>query len=112
MNHLLKIFIFLILTIPVACTEQTDDTETQEQESETYVYTHYSDTTELFVEFSALIVGQTSSFAAHFSKMSDFLPVEKGAREICAAIRSLSSRQCASTQRRWNEPSSQDLCER
>ena len=78
MNHLLKIFIFLILTMSVACTDQTEDPETQEQEPESYVFTHYTDTTELFVEFSALIVGKTSSFAAHFSRMSDFLPVEKG----------------------------------
>lgn len=78
MNHLLKTIVVLILIGLIACTEQTNDPETQEQEPETFVYTHYSDTTELFVEFSALIVGESSSFAAHFSKMSDFLPVETG----------------------------------
>ena len=78
MNHLFKTSIVLILIGLIACTEQANQTETQDQEPETFVYTHYSDTTELFVEFSALIVGESSSFAAHFSKMSDFLPVETG----------------------------------
>ena len=78
MHHFLKFIIILIITIPVACTDETSAPETQEQKPETFVYTDYSDTTELFVEFSALIVGESSSFAAHFSKMSDFLPVESG----------------------------------
>ena len=78
MNHLLKTIVLLILTGLIACTEQTSDPNIQEQQPESYVFTHYSDTTELFVEFSALIVGQTSSFAAHFSRLSDFLPVETG----------------------------------
>ena len=80
MNHLLKSIIFITLATIIACTEQANEPNNQEQEKEpeAYVYTHYSDTTELFVEFSALIVGETSSFAAHFSRMSDFLPVETG----------------------------------
>ncbi len=78
MTHLFRIIAFLTLTGLTACTEQSSAPNSQEQQSDAFVFTHYSDTTELFVEFSALIVGQSSSFAAHFSKMSDFLPVETG----------------------------------
>ena len=79
MNNLVKTIILLALTANIACTEQASESSIQqEQKPESYVYTDYSDSTELFVEFSALIVGETSSFAAHFSRLSDFLPVEIG----------------------------------
>ncbi|HCL06539.1 MAG TPA: efflux RND transporter periplasmic adaptor subunit [Chitinophagaceae bacterium] len=42
-------------------------------------YTLYSDKTELFVEFKPLVVGQTSTFAAHLTKLGDtFLPYTEG----------------------------------
>ncbi|MCH9813788.1 MAG: efflux RND transporter periplasmic adaptor subunit [Epsilonproteobacteria bacterium] len=47
------------------------------------VVTHFSDTAELFVEFSPLIMGETSTFLAHFTKLSDFKPVESGVVEVC-----------------------------
>ncbi len=78
MNHLRNIIFFFIVINLVACSDQGNDSETPEQEPESLVYTDYNEQTELFVEFSALIVGQPSSFAAHFSRMSDFLPVESG----------------------------------
>ncbi len=40
--------------------------------------THFSDTTELFVEFPALVVGETSSFAAHLTRLDNFKPVAHG----------------------------------
>jgi membrane fusion protein, heavy metal efflux system len=42
-------------------------------------YTVYTDQTELFVEFKPLIVGQTSSFAAHLTRLgSSFKPLTEG----------------------------------
>jgi len=41
----------------------------------TYVWT---DNTELFVEFNPLIVGEVSSFAAHFSEMKHFKAITEG----------------------------------
>jgi len=41
-------------------------------------YTIWTDQTELFVEFPALIVGQPSKFAAHFTVMDNHLPVREG----------------------------------
>lgn len=37
--------------------------------------THFSDYTELFVEFPQLVVGEKSAFAAHLSRLSDFKAV-------------------------------------
>ena len=60
----------------MACSDQTTDAGGQKPKA--YVFTDYSDKTELFVEFSALTVGQTSSFAAHFSTLSVFQPIAEG----------------------------------
>lgn len=40
--------------------------------------THFSDRTELFVEFPRLVVGEKSAFAAHLSRLSDFHAVTAG----------------------------------
>jgi membrane fusion protein, heavy metal efflux system len=42
-------------------------------------YTIYTDKTELFVEFKPLVVGETSSFAAHLTRLGDkFTPLTQG----------------------------------
>ncbi|PWF43104.1 efflux RND transporter periplasmic adaptor subunit [Massilia glaciei] len=45
---------------------------------EPVTFTHFSDRTELFVEFPPLTVGHESPFAAHLSTLSDFRPVMAG----------------------------------
>jgi cobalt-zinc-cadmium efflux system membrane fusion protein len=78
MNHLIKSIVFIALTLLMACSDQTTDAGGQKQKPKAYVFTNYSDKTELFVEFSALTVGQASMFAAHFSTLSDFQPIAEG----------------------------------
>lgn len=41
-------------------------------------YTRWTDKTELFVEFPALVVDETSRFAAHFTVLDKHQPVKKG----------------------------------
>jgi cobalt-zinc-cadmium efflux system membrane fusion protein len=41
-------------------------------------YTLFSDGYELFVEFPTLVVGNTSAFAAHFTKLNNYKPVPEG----------------------------------
>ncbi|MDH5435951.1 MAG: efflux RND transporter periplasmic adaptor subunit [Gammaproteobacteria bacterium] len=41
-------------------------------------FTVWTDQTELFVEFPALVVGETSRFAAHFTVLNGHQPVRKG----------------------------------
>lgn len=48
-------------------------------ELEPLVFTLYTEKTELFVEFKPLVVGQSSRFAAHFTKLGEvFLPFTEG----------------------------------
>lgn len=41
-------------------------------------FTVWTDQTELFVEFPALVVGETSRFAAHFTVLDGHQPVREG----------------------------------
>lgn len=71
----------------VGCADKTADEHGHEHEAgvpvatglEPLAYTLYSDKTELFVEFTPLVVGSKSNFAAHFTILGErFLPLTKG----------------------------------
>lgn len=76
----------LILTTLIALLASCRQSNTSEEqghpldvESPMLAYTVYSDKTELFVEFKPLVVGQTSRFAAHFTKLGEtFTALEEG----------------------------------
>ncbi|MFP5373939.1 MAG: efflux RND transporter periplasmic adaptor subunit, partial [Gammaproteobacteria bacterium] len=53
-----------------------------EAQVEAQVYTHFTPRTELFVEFDPLVAGAKSTFAAHFTKLSDYKPVTEGTVEV------------------------------
>ena len=46
------------------------------------VYTHYSDSAELFVEFPPLVVNEPSTFVAHFTRLADFKPLTSGTLDV------------------------------
>lgn len=46
------------------------------------VYTDYTDTTELFVEFPPLVVNQPSTFVAHFTRLDNFRPLTSGTLDV------------------------------
>lgn len=46
------------------------------------VYTHYSDDAELFVEFPPLVVNQSSTFVAHFTRLADLTPLTSGVLDV------------------------------
>ena len=48
----------------------------------TLVYTDYTDFTELFVEFPALVAGEASTFAAHVTRLSDHEPLTSGRLDV------------------------------
>ncbi len=70
----------------VACKEKqsedhphTADGGHVKDELQALAYTLYTTKSELFVEFKPLVVGQTSKFAAHFTKLGEnFLPYTEG----------------------------------
>lgn len=48
----------------------------------TLIYTDYTDLTELFVEFPALVVGEASTFAAHVTQLADYAPLTSGRLDV------------------------------
>ena len=58
-----------------------DDSHSHGDEN-SFVFTHYTDQTELFVEFPALVVGTESQFAAHVTRLSDQKPLLAGQLDI------------------------------
>lgn len=48
----------------------------------TLIYTDYTDVTELFVEFPALVVGEGSTFAAHVTRLADYAPLTSGRLDV------------------------------
>ncbi len=47
--------------------------------------THFSDKSELFVEFPPLVAGQAATFVAHFTQLADFKPVTEGKLTVMLA---------------------------
>ncbi|WP_347331138.1 efflux RND transporter periplasmic adaptor subunit [Marinimicrobium locisalis] len=54
----------------------------EDHDAPAVVHTDFSEHTELFVEFSPLVAGQTSPFAAHVTRLSDFKPLTDGRLDV------------------------------
>jgi RND family efflux transporter MFP subunit len=63
----------------VACDRPHTPTATS---AEAQVYTHFTPQTELFVEFDPLVASAKSTFAAHFTRLSDYKPVTAGTVDV------------------------------
>ena len=70
----------LVTVAFLACKQKSaTPNATEEKELEPLAYTLYTDKSELFVEFKPLVVGQTSKFAAHLTKLGEaFTPYTEG----------------------------------
>lgn len=67
------------LSCQPSATSEEENGHPHEPESVTLAYTLYSEKTELFVEFRPLVVGQSSRFAAHFTRLGDtFTSLDEG----------------------------------
>jgi len=53
-----------------------------EDERPALSYTHWTDQSELFVEFRALVVGQESAFAAHVTRLEPFAALARGSVSV------------------------------
>jgi membrane fusion protein, heavy metal efflux system len=49
---------------------------------EPVVITHFTDASELFLEFRPLVAGERSTFAAHLTRLSDYSPVAEGSVDV------------------------------
>jgi membrane fusion protein, heavy metal efflux system len=64
------IFVFVIF-FAWSCKSKSSDEVAGEAELASLSYTLYTDSTELFVEFKPLVVGETSRFAAHLTRLGE-----------------------------------------
>ena len=76
-----KLLLTILIALLASCQQSnTSEEHAHEPESTTLSYTLYSEKTELFVEFKPLVVGHSSAFAAHFTKLGEtFTALEEGA---------------------------------
>lgn len=58
------------------------DDHSHDEDEATFVYTDYTPATELFVEFPPLVAGESSTFAAHFTRLSDYQPLTSGQLDV------------------------------
>lgn len=86
------IFLLIALTMLSGCSDHTHDEHGGHDDAHAegdehgdggghgggIVITHFTDRTELFVEFPPLTVGEKSPFAAHFTRLSNYGPVAEG----------------------------------
>ncbi len=78
----------VMILLLVGCSDKVGN-ETSHQASglEPLSYTVYTEKTEIFVEFKPLVVGNTSSFAAHFTILGEhFLPLTEGKVTVSLVI--------------------------
>jgi RND family efflux transporter MFP subunit len=70
--------VFVIATM--ACRSAAPEAPTDEREG--LSVTHWTDKTELFAEYPALTVGETSRFAIHLTQLDTFKPLTEGKVEV------------------------------
>ena len=68
----------LLLTVAALACNKHEHEEEKAPAREALSFTHFTDRTELFVEFDALAKGAESAFAAHVTRLSDFKPLASG----------------------------------
>jgi cobalt-zinc-cadmium efflux system membrane fusion protein len=74
-----KISILLALGVLLgSCQETVEEPHEHELDEFTQSHTVWTNKTELFVEYSPLIVGESSEFLAHFSEMEQFKSIDNG----------------------------------
>ena len=71
----------LLLVTVTGCTRQGNSTSGDDELPSLNV-THWTDKTELFMEYPPLVAGRTSLFAVHLTTMADFKPVAGGQAKI------------------------------
>lgn len=78
MNKLTRVTALLLMIGALGCGKHAHDDDATPPGREALSFTHFTDRTELFVEFDALAKGAESAFAAHVTKLSDFKPLAEG----------------------------------
>jgi len=75
-RDLLVIAFFVPAALAVAC--QRADTRAEQAEPPTLTLTHWTDKTELYMEYPPLVAAQPARFAVHLTKLDDFKALNTG----------------------------------
>src|SRR5262245_64825009 len=73
------IAMLLAVTAAAGCRGQAEHKET---EPPSLNVTHWTDRTELYMEYPPLVTGQTALFAVHLTTLADFKPVSAGQARV------------------------------
>jgi membrane fusion protein, heavy metal efflux system len=71
-----------LLIVPLWVSACTRPEPAQEGESITLNVTHWTPTTELYMEYPPLVAGHSALFAVHLTRLNDFKPVDKGRARV------------------------------
>lgn len=74
------VFVIAAFALVLGCQKQEKAAEAHEHGG--IAVTHYTEATELFVEFPALVKDDEASFAAHLTRLADWKPVAQGTLEV------------------------------
>lgn len=84
-KHLSALMSVLVSLLLVGCGDKTPATVADTHAAAGEKITHFSEKTELFVEFPTLVVGQAATFVAHFTQLADFKPLTTGKLTVLLA---------------------------
>jgi len=68
----------VVLSVALSGCRRTNTASEAANELPTLDVTHWTDKTELFMEYPVLVSGQKSLFAVHLTRLNDFGPVNDG----------------------------------
>ena len=68
----------MLLSLFVGCNKETLSPQPAHEEPPRLAVTHWTRTTELFMEYSKLVAGKTSHAAIHFTELGSFKPLTEG----------------------------------
>jgi cobalt-zinc-cadmium efflux system membrane fusion protein len=77
----IRIFTIVAALLLVGCSDKSKpgaEHATQHHDEAAEKITHFSDKTELYLEFPTLVVGKEATFVAHFTQLADFKPLTSG----------------------------------
>jgi len=72
----------VVVAALIGCARQGDGVQGGETELPTLDVTHWTEKTELFMEYPTLVAGETVRFAVHLTRMSDFSALDAGRPHI------------------------------
>jgi RND family efflux transporter MFP subunit len=83
MRHAIRRFVLgaALASAAIAC-GRNETVAPEDAELPTLDVTHWTDRTELFMEYPPLVTGQTTRFAVHLTRLSDFAPMTAGRPQI------------------------------